>query len=65
MVKLTKKQLEQYPEYSCSVPTGIRKGKVWRRGEPYTNKTDWYLGQYIDDNGTIAWNKVILLEETT
>jgi len=72
-VKLTRKQLEKYPEYSCSIPTGTKIGKVWRRGEPYVGeRKQWYLGQYVKEvpgrvEGTvdvlISWIKVIIIDD--
>ena len=38
------------PEYSCTLPSGVYEGKMWRRREPYSPEvfgvTKWYLMWY-------------------
>jgi hypothetical protein len=40
---------DSLPEYSCSIPTGVFIGKIWKRREPYiAEPTHWFLGEYVE-----------------
>jgi hypothetical protein len=40
-------EFDALDEYSCSEPTGVVIGKMWKRGEPYVGqRTNWFLGSY-------------------
>lgn len=45
---------DRLPEYSCSVPTGTRVGKRWKRREPHHGEPHkWFMGEYQDRMLTI------------
>ncbi len=44
----TSDELEMLDDYSSSIPSGVFVGKFWRRGEPYSNPTKWFLGEFVD-----------------
>lgn len=55
---------DRLPEYSCSLPTGTRIRKRWKRREPYSrNPSRWYLGEYVKvpDEGLvgIVWRDLL------
>ncbi len=66
---MDQKDFDSLLEYSCTVPTGVVRGKRWKRREPY--RTDdprpatWWLGEYAhfdgDPEGTcrVRWRKII------
>lgn len=33
-------------DYSCSFPSGVYPGKMWKQGRPYVNPVRWYLLWY-------------------
>lgn len=56
---LTKKEFDELPEYSCSLPTGTTIGKKWKKNrlafvpsahDPRTGNSidDWYLMEYVE-----------------
>lgn len=56
-IVLTKKQFDELPEYSCSIPTGTTIGKQWKKNiyafDPYARDPrtgnvieEWYLHEY-------------------
>lgn len=58
-IVLTKKEFDQLPEYSCSLPTGTTIGKKWKRNDlafvssahdPRTGNSiqKWYLMEYVE-----------------
>lgn len=67
-IRMTAAQLMVLPEYSCTVPTGAKAGKRWRRHQPYRRRCSdgpcahWWLGEYVDrgEPGVMAirWRKV-------
>lgn len=71
-VLLTRAELESLPEYSCSLPTGKRIGKRWRRCQPYgadRSRDDvWWMGEYAEldppepDTIAILWREVLVVE---
>lgn len=63
-------QLEELPEYSCTVPDGVYIGKVWARRELYEatdEASKWYLGVYVPcdkpDHCEILWIECKVYEE--
>ncbi len=50
-VYLTQKEFDEMLEYSCSVPTGVFIGKVWKRNTSFRTgrKPNWVQGGYIQD----------------
>lgn len=49
--KMSRREFDELPEYSCTLPTGTTIGKKWKRREPYGADPDtatWYLGTYVD-----------------
>lgn len=50
-------ELEQLPEYSTSIPTGVCHGKTWKRdNNVWLNEnveSHWFIGQYWEINGVI------------
>lgn len=64
------------PEYSCSIPTGVVVGKLWKRREPYltdpapwsllkpnVDPTKWYLGEYAECDPPLPDKVAILWRE--
>lgn len=54
-VFLTRKEFDELPEYSCSIPTGTTIGKKWKMSNHYMSgyvhgKTEemWWLREYVD-----------------
>ena len=47
-VIMPKEDFELLAEYSCSVPSGVYEGKMWRRRVPYEDAPShtWYLCWY-------------------
>ena len=45
---ISREAFNALPDYSCTVPTGAAIGKRWRRGQPYTNPTEWLMGEYVE-----------------
>lgn len=44
---VTQAAFDALPEYSCSIPTGTRIGKRWKRAKNYRDRTKgWWLGEY-------------------
>lgn len=46
---IPREMFDRLPEYSCSLPTGTRIGKCWKRRVPYGATDDeagWLLGCY-------------------
>jgi hypothetical protein len=63
---LTERGLAALPDYSCSLPTGVTIGKVWkRRIDYYDESKGWYLGTYEDINDPervgIRWRPICVL----
>lgn len=66
-IMLTRKEFDDLPEYSCSLPTGTTVGKQWKRRVPYQIRVDppneWYLGEYVEtyELGQIGieWTKIL------
>lgn len=49
--KMSQREFDALPEYSCTLPTGTTVGKKWKRREPYgadPATATWYLGTYTD-----------------
>jgi hypothetical protein len=61
-------QFEELPDYSCSLPTGTRIGKRWRRREPYIIQSGtmftYWLGEYVHSSDPetvgIEWRQIVL-----
>lgn len=63
------KEIEALPEYSCTMPTGVIPGKMWRRHDgsfdPKCKDPVWLIGKYVeaprgkvrmgDPEGKVAW----------
>ncbi len=50
---MSAEDFDKLGEYSCSIPTGVYEGKMWKRREPYgpvTPSTAWYLMWYGPSN---------------
>ncbi len=67
-IQMTKDELAELPEYSCSFPTMTTIGKRWKRnttfGSPsYSLYGPWMIGEYVesDEPGKVAilWKNVI------
>ena len=42
-------EFEQLDDYSCSLPTGTRIGKMWKRRKDYHDETKgWLMGEYAE-----------------
>jgi hypothetical protein len=50
LVGLTKKELDDLPEYSLSIPTGVFLGKKWKRNVNVGTKDGplWVMGEYTE-----------------
>ena len=48
--QISKKAFDSLLEYSCSVPTGDRNGKVWRRNLSFGTKLEprWVICEYVE-----------------
>lgn len=73
-MRLTQKEFDDLPDYSCSVPTGTTIGKRWKRRKDYYDQlalndpTRWFIGEYVpcDTPGYVGikWSVVEILNET-
>jgi hypothetical protein len=66
---MSRRTFEALHEYSCSLPSGVYEGKMWRRGEPYIEpRSVWYLGWFgcsdKPDKVSINWREIIIVEES-
>lgn len=44
---MTRQTFDKLPEYSCSTPTAVYPGKMWKRREPYSGEVKrWLLCWY-------------------
>ncbi len=63
---LTRDEFDSLLDYSCSLPTGTKIGKTWKRGEPYGRATRWYRGEYVEDPDPklvgIVWREISLTD---
>lgn len=70
-VTLTKKQFDELGEYSCTIPTGVKSGKQWKRndyahgGFPGYEHPCWLLGEYVKspvvkDACDIKWSRIVV-----
>ena len=64
-VRLTRREFDELPEYSASVPTGTTIGKRWkRRVGPHEGPPTWQMGEYQEDSDPdkvrIAWSTIVL-----
>ena len=54
-------------DYSCSLPTGQVRGKVWKRRRIYNDESKgWMLGEYADRDENrvhIRWRNLIVIGE--
>lgn len=61
-VELSDAEFDALLDYSCSIPTGVIIGKRWKRGEPYGNPTQWFMGEYVASDepemADIRWSKI-------
>ena len=60
--------LEELPDYSCTLPTGTTIGKRWKRRRNYYDESKgWVMGEYAPcaEPGYVAivWRDVLLVEE--
>jgi hypothetical protein len=67
-IRLAQEELGALPEYSCSVPTGVRIGKQWKRKINYHDVSKgWMLGEYVEIGSKtevgISWKKIYLIEK--
>lgn len=49
-IELTQRELDNLPEYSTSIPTGVRWGKRWKRNQNFGVRGApklWVLGEYL------------------
>ena len=60
-IVISQQELDDLPEYSCSIPTGVVVGKRWKRAKNYYDRSKgWVVGEYCEDNpdkDVIAENK--------
>ena len=50
--RISKKAFDSLPEYSCSIPTGVFIGKVWKCNLNFTKRIpgeDWVIREYVKD----------------
>lgn len=67
-VTMTLREFDDLLEYSCSMPTGVRDGKRWKRREPYMIQNPdfptWWMGEYVDrgdpDKVDIIWRQIFI-----
>lgn len=67
-VMLSIKEFKELPDYSCSIPTGTRIGKRWKRRTPYEIKlgvmNTYRMGEYVESSTPgyvdIEWTTIIL-----
>jgi hypothetical protein len=68
--RIKRRTFDRLYEYSCSMPTGVIPGKVWRRDLNFgtSDRTKcWVLGEYTtkDENTCyIEWRRPEIIEET-
>jgi hypothetical protein len=69
IAKITAPILDQIMEYSCSLPTGTKIGKIWKRDINWSTvgkDPEWYIGHYFKQDGKdtlIEWYKVDIIPE--
>ena len=71
-IRMTAGELRELLEYSCSLPTGTKIGKTWKRNNaaygrrPPGTPPDWWMGEYVEDPDPelvgIVWRKIIVME---
>lgn len=50
---LTRREFEELPEYSTSIPTGKKPGKRWKRDlNTLPPARKWMIGEYVDVGST-------------
>jgi len=50
--RISRIAFDSLPEYSCSIPTGVTIGKVWKCNRNFglpTEEKDWVICEYVDD----------------
>ena len=75
-VRLTRAEFNSLLEYSCSLPTGTRIGKKWRRRVPYVHNPritpQWYQGEYVpcaelgprgEPQVGIEWSEIVIVDD--
>lgn len=67
-IELTQKEFDELPEYSCSLPTGTKIGKRWKKRVPYDGENPvWYLGEITTDPEPgfvgILWKRIKIKSE--
>ena len=74
VVRLTQAALDKLPEYSTSLPTGVRIGKQFKAKRAYRSATDfqWWRGTYGAPDGQcpegtlpIWWDRIEVAEDGT
>jgi hypothetical protein len=60
-VYLTAEELAALPEYSTSLPTGVRAGKRWKRQKLFGSpEKGWLIGEYAPASGDIGAEMVVV-----
>jgi len=67
---MDRKDFDDLPDYSCSLPGGTIIGKRWKRSKEYVlNPSGWLMGEYIadphgrDSHIGIIWREIIEVVE--
>lgn len=67
-VLLTEEELKELGTYNCSLPTGTRIGKRWKKDRNYyrpngPHEPDWWMAEYVEDPDPkmvgIEWSRVL------
>jgi len=69
---MTRATFLQLDEYSCSIPSGVFAGKIWRCRQPFLvadddPRAEHWLGEYVDTGAIdmrIFWRRIYIVEET-
>lgn len=63
---MTRREFDDLDNYSCTIPSGTFVGKIWKRGEPYRDPSQWFLGEYTshEDPDTIGikWRRIYIID---
>lgn len=62
---MDERTFKELGDYSCTIPTGVYDGKMWKRGEPYGKPERWYLLWYGPsdklDQCSVNFREIILV----
>lgn len=71
VIRLTQKEFEDLPNYSCSVPTRFTPGQTWRRAKRYhdqdlSDSSKWHVlvDMEVDGKAIARCHEIHILDES-